>query len=141
MFTVSNTQFLNNRQRFQRGLLFGSLTALVCAVLVSLLAFMMNRKFSILYIVIGIAVSNTVRHFGKGVTLKFSILGGVLTFLSIFLAEILTLYGFEIILRPELYLKAMTTVIGNSFDGASSIMFLIFQIIGIYIGFTNAKVS
>lgn len=140
MFSTSNTHFLNNRQRLWRGIIFGSLTAILCSIILSWITMLTYTKFSILYLAVGAIIAYSIRYFGKGVTIHFSILGGVLTFLSILLTEIFIMHGFSILLYPSAYGTAIMNVIASISNG-SSLILLLFQIIAISIGFKEARVS
>ncbi|MDE6475477.1 MAG: hypothetical protein K2L08_01305 [Erysipelotrichaceae bacterium] len=141
MFSTSNTHFLNNRQRLWRGIIFGSLTAILCAILLTWITLMTHTKFSILYLLVGVIIAYSIRFFGKGVTIQFSILGGILTFLSILLTEIFIMHGFSILLYPSAYISAIMNVISSIVSGPSSFILLFFQIVAISIGFKESRVS
>lgn len=143
MYKVYNTKFLTNKQRFNQGLLFGTLTSIGCAILYAVFINVFHISLSLLYVAMGYAISMSIQKFGRGVQPKFSVLGAVLTVISFILAMILVYnpFGFEIILHPEYWGQTFQNILGiYQHMNSSTLLMIAFQAFGVYIAYVNSRV-
>ncbi len=92
MHTIFNFDSLLRNQRFARAILFGSITAIVSAVIYAFFRDWAGYYFSYLSIGIGFLIGKSILHFGRGVQVKFSILSAVLALLSLILSTFLSFF-------------------------------------------------
>lgn len=142
MIQIYNSHLLNNKQRFIQAVIFGTLTAIACAIAVSLFAKTLGFIFTILYLATGFLISKVIMNTGRGVQKKFCILGAVLTLFSILLAELFIYAGYDILLYPNLWIQAFINIFKSwARLETSSMLSIVFQLFAIYIGYTNSSIA
>ena len=93
MYKIFNSNALNRNQRFLRALILGTVSAVVLGIVYGLFSSTLRIEFSIVYLAIGYANAYVICNYGRGVQTKFSILGAVLTFVSIFIGDMISRFG------------------------------------------------
>ena len=83
-----NLKNLKNNQRFVVALLTGIISAIICALFYSIIVSTIRINFSIFYIAIGYIIGYSIKYFGRGIDIKFSILAVSSFFVSVFLCDI-----------------------------------------------------
>lgn len=96
---IFNTKILNNRQRWNRALLYG-IGASVISILVCSLVQRYLIETSLLYLAAAYFISWVILEAGHGVQTKFSILAVVCTGITILFSEILSVFGLVALLNP-----------------------------------------
>ena len=90
---------------------------------------------------IGYANAYVICNYGRGVQTKFSVLGAVLTFVSIFIGDMISRFGLGFFgafnLWPTLLMMYLRSMLATNIN---SILGLLFRIGGIYIGYTYSRV-
>ncbi len=85
---------IENQEHFLKAILLGILVSIGCAILHSLFICLLDYSYNIAalfaYPVIGGVIAEAIKRFGKGTTLKFSIVSAILTLLCFILSDILT---------------------------------------------------
>lgn len=142
MLKIYNTKFLNSTQRFYKSILFGVLAAIGCSIIFSLFVKLTNFRFSIFYLLTGYLIAKIILDVGKGVHKKFSYLGAGLTIFSILLTELFIYTDYSIIIRPDLWISGIRSVlmIWSHFN-SNSIITVFLQVWAVYIGYSNSSLA
>ena len=143
MFKIFNTNAISKHQRFTRALLVGIPTSLILAIVYGLIQRALPIEFEIAYIAIGYAIGYVIKEYGHGVHLRFSILAVVLTVLCFSLSETLSYVSFNfVITHPiQIIISIFTNIISwFSFYDISSLLHLLFIIVGVYEAYSNARI-
>lgn len=90
---IFNTKILNNRQRWQRALLFSALGTVLCILLCSFLQRMFRIHSSLFYLISSLFMGWLIQESGHGVQKKFSILAVVCMILIIFFSDMFYFFG------------------------------------------------
>lgn len=139
---IYNLKGKNNKERFYYSILYSTLTALSCAILISLITDILNIKFSILYLVSAYLISSAIHKAGGGFGIKYSYMGAIVTTLSIVFAELFTHFGIQILIHPQLWLTGIRSLVEiytiSSFRAVLPIFFMVWSI---YIGYTNSNIE
>lgn len=110
---VYNTGLLKNKQRFNIALLVGIVSSIVFGYSLAFIHVHFSNTisyfYSLLFVIVGMAIGHLIRYFGKGVQEKFCILAAVCTIMAILLSyifEAILLVGFDFSLIP-FYINVM----------------------------------
>ena len=102
MFKIYNKNAITRKQRMQNAIVCGTLTAVLCTVVLIVVFGMIGVYVPLLYVARGFVISWAIRKFGHGVQIRFSILAVILTALVIVITDfivfgsiqnVLTLYS------------------------------------------------
>ena len=141
MYKIFNSNALNRNQRFLRALILGTVSSVVLGIVYGLFSSTLRIEFSIVYLAIGYANAYVICNYGRGVQTKFSVLGAVLTFVSIFIGDMISRFGLGFFgafnLWPTLLMMYLRSMLATNIN---SILGLLFRIGGIYIGYTYSRV-
>ena len=137
---VYNTDALTRNQRFIRALTYGIPTSLGIALIYGLIYRIthLGVVFNFVYVLMGMIIGSVICKYGRGVQLKFSILGAVLTFVAFFLGDLIATFGLTIFVTPELWVFATVSWF-SSLSGFYGLGFL-FKLAGLYYGFVNSRI-
>jgi len=91
MFELFKKPALTRKQRFNKAIIVGVATSILCAILKIFIALFFGFNLSILYLAIGVAIGMAIQRFGKGVQIQFSILAAALTLTVIIICDAVTL--------------------------------------------------
>ena len=141
MLKVFNTDAISRNSRFLRGLVAGSITALVLAIVYGLLSSIIIVEFSNAFIRIGYCIGMAIQRFGRGVKIEFSIMGAVLTLVSIVLADLIRYFGVSTVLtfsvNTEMILFYLRSILKTDIRPLLS---LAFRVGGIYAGYIYSRI-
>ncbi|MCI5773422.1 MAG: hypothetical protein MR210_02565 [Erysipelotrichaceae bacterium] len=141
MYKIFNTNAITRQQRFNRALLCGSIASIVLGLAYGLFASMMRIEFSVVYLGIGYAIAKVILEYGRGVQVRFSVLAAVLCVISIFIGDIIAIFGFQSLFMPQLYGFIFFTYIRSLLAmNVSSLLGLLFRLGGVYIAYIYARV-
>ncbi len=141
MYKIFNTDVLSKNARFFRGLLAGSIAAIILAIAYGLLSSVLVTEFSLAFIGIGYLIGEAIKKFGRGVKIEFSILGAVLTALCIIFADIIGIYGFKALTNPEIFSIVFIRYVRIIFTtDINSLLSIAFRLAGIYYGYKNSRI-
>ena len=141
MYKIFNTNAITRKQRFNRALICGIIASVVLGIVYGVLSSLIHIEFSIVYLAIGYAIAKVVLEYGKGVQPRFSILAAVLCVVSIFIGDIISMFGFEILFVPQLYGVVLMTYLHSLLSvNVSSLLSLLFRVGGVYIAYVYARV-
>ena len=96
MYRIYNSFKLNSNQRFLNALLYGIPTALGLGIAYGYISRILPITFSIVYVGIGYLIGMVIQKFGRGVQVKFSILGAVLAGIAFVLSDVVRYFGLSL---------------------------------------------
>lgn len=133
MYRIYNSFKLNSNQRFLNALLYGIPTALGLGIAYGYISRILPINFSIIYVGIGYLIGMVIQKFGRGVQVKFSILGAVLAGISFVLSDVIRYFGLS--LNPIIFYQALlifTQVYLGSINGLINLLFFAWGIVTAY---------
>lgn len=141
MLKVFNKQALTRNERFQRAILAGTATSLVFAVVYGVIAGNMRFEFSISFVAMGYGIGWAIRTYGRGVQVKFSILGAVCAMVCFLVADMIAIGGFEIFTSFRFLSMVFRFELMRLFAlNISSLMLLMFRAVGVYFAYINSRI-
>lgn len=132
---IFNLRTLTQKQRFKTALIGGFVAAVVLGVLSGLIRQFLN--FTILIWVVGFGIAWTIRKIGRGVQVKFSVLGAVYAVLGILISDVVWTFGLSRIIDPAAYMTVLTFFLN---EDITSIIWLLYRLVAIYIAYTYSRV-
>lgn len=133
MYRIYNSFKLNSNQRFLNALLYGIPTALGLGIAYGYISRILPITFSIVYVGIGYLIGMVIQKFGRGVQVKFSILGAVLAGFAFVLSDVVRYFGLS--LNPIILYQAIliiTQVYLGSINGLINLLFFAWGIVTAY---------
>ena len=132
---IFNMRALTQKQRFNYALVSGLVAAVVLGVVSGFIRQFLN--FSILIWAVGFGVAWTVRKMGRGVQLKFSILGAIYAVIGIWISDVVWMFGLGGILNPGAYYTVIRFFVA---EDITSIIWMLYRLVGIYIAYNYSRV-
>lgn len=133
MYRIYNSFKLNSNQRFLNALLYGIPTALGLGIAYGYISRILPITFSIVYVGIGYLIGLVIQKFGRGVQVKFSVLGAVLAGVAFVLSDVVRYFGLS--LNPIILYQAVliiTQVYLGSINGLINLLFFAWGIVTAY---------
>ncbi|MEG0077552.1 hypothetical protein [Anaerorhabdus sp.] len=141
MLKVFNTQALTKNQRFQRGILAGVVATIVLMVAYGWLSQMLRIEFSVAFLLIGYGIGWAIRTYGRGVQMKFSILGAVCAVVCFIGADMISYFGFSVFTDFNIFIYAFQTylkiLLSTNFN---SLLGILFRVGGVYAAFISSRI-
>lgn len=139
---IYNSHLMNSKQRFWKSFLYGFLAAIACAVVFSLFVSVTSIRFSVFYLLTGLAIAKAINKAGGGIGKKYSYMGAGLTAFSIIFTELFMYTGYGILSQPQLWFSGIRLVLNiwSSLNG-TNILSVFFMIWGIYLAYTNSDIA
>ena len=135
---IFNTKILNQRQRWNRALLFaigGTILSIIVCVLIQR---MIHLRSSLFYLAAAYFLSWLILETGHGVQIKFSVLAVVCTIIVILLSDMFVIYGPLTFSFP---LEALITVIRSYADvSINSLLSLIIKVGAVTLAYGKSRV-
>lgn len=135
---IYNTKALTRNERMVRGIIAGLIAAIGCGLILGYVLQFVEITFNIMYLAVGYGVGYAIRTYGKGVQVQFSILGAVLTFVGLLIADVIGYFGFAFLLNPGAYLLVILDLI--AIDGIWSLMNLLFHVGAVIVGYEQSRI-
>lgn len=132
---IFNMRALTQKQRFNYALVSGLVAAVVLGIVSGFIRQFLN--FSILIWAVGFGVAWTVRKMGRGVQLKFSILGAIYAIIGIWISDVVWMFGLGGILNPGAYYTVIRFFVA---EDITSIIWMIYRLVAIYIAYNYSRV-
>ena len=132
---IFNLRSLTQRQRFNTALLMGFLATVVLGIATGFIRQYLN--FTILIWGVGYGVAWTIKKFGRGVQVKFSILGAIYAVIGILMSDVVWMFGLSRIIDPSAYMTVLTFFLN---DNITSIIWLLYRLVAIYIAYSYSRV-
>ena len=141
MLRIFNLKAVSQNERFFKAFLIGLLSAIVLAITYGFITRLIGIQISLLYIIIGYLIAYTIKKFGKGVQIKFSYLGAILTFFAILFGDIIAIFGFIVFIDFEVFVSATITILRYwLLTEIGSLLSLLFRLFAIYFAFSNSRI-
>lgn len=142
---IYNARYADNNQRFIMACIASFVSAIGFGVLFGLIKSMLMIIPSILFVIVGYGIAWVIRKTGRGVSQKFMVLGAIMTFLSILVADTCSIVGvggfLSNIFNPQMWSFALQAWFSTYLSAnLNSILGLILRGIGIYCGYIYSVV-
>ena len=142
---IYNSRSLDSNTKFILAIVAGLGAAIVGGVLYGLLASILRVEVSIVFVFIGWCIGYVIRTVGRGVHMRFSVLGAIMTLIAIFIGDCIAMVGIGnilgYILNPSglalLIQFWLTSLLSTSIN---SLLRLIFRAIGVYFGYQYSRI-
>ena len=132
---IFNMRALTQKQRFNYALISGLVAAIGLGIVSGFIRQFLN--FSILIWAVGFGIAWTVRKMGRGVQLKFSILGAIYAVIGIWISDVVWMFGLGGILNPGAYYTVIRFFIA---EDITSIIWMLYRLVAIYIAYNYSRV-
>ena len=132
---IFNTKILNNRQRWNRALIYAIGATLISSVVCTVLQMFIIRS-SLVYLAAAYFISWVILESGHGVQKKFSILAAVCVVITIFLSEFLSVTLLGVNPVSAIYF-VFTNLLAVNFNNLLS---LLIKAYAIYLAYMKARV-
>ena len=132
---IFNMRALTQKQRFNYALISGLVAAIVLGIVSGFIRQFLN--FSILIWAVGFGIAWTVRKMGRGVQLKFSILGAIYAVIGIWISDVVWMFGLGGILNPGAYYTVIRFFVA---EDITSIIWMLYRLVAIYIAYNYSRV-
>ena len=144
---IYNAKYLDNNQRFIVAIITGLVAAIMLGTLYGLITSFLHIEFSVMFVAVGYGISATIKHFGRGVHTRFMVVGAIMTFLAIFIGDLvsaISLNGVAVLFMSGNLPVIATTFLSYLRSFASlnpfTLISLAFRLIGIYVGYTQSVI-
>ena len=138
---VFNTHRLTQKQRFNAAIIVGTIAAIGIGILTGYLRLVIAHSsgfdFSIVSIGATYLLAFILRKVGRGVQVKFSVLGGILGFITVSISNVIA-FGFPI--HYVFNLNAHFMILMSLLNGSlSNVLMLAYQGYAIYIAYSQSR--
>lgn len=144
---IYNAKYLDNNQRFIVAIITGLIAAIILGTLYGLITSFLHIEFSVMFVAVGYGIAATIKHFGRGVHTRFMVVGAIMTFLAIFIGDLvsaISLNGVAVLFMSGNLPVIATTFLSYLRSFASlnpfTLISLAFRLIGIYVGYTQSVI-
>ena len=142
---IYNTRNLDTNTRFLLSILAGFVAAIIGGILYGLLSSAVHVEMAVVYVFIGWCIGNVIRTVGRGVHVKFSIVGAIMTTLAIFIGDSIANSGFALAFDMMTNLTGLSFLIkiwlGNLLStDLVNLLRLLLRLVGIYFGYQYSRV-
>ena len=144
---IYNAKYLDNNQRFIVAIITGLIAAIILGTLYGLITSFLHIEFSVMFVAVGYGIAATIKHFGRGVHTRFMVVGAIMTFLAIFIGDLvsaISLNGVAVLFTSGNLPVITTTFLSYLRSFASlnpfTLISLAFRLIGIYVGYTQSVI-
>lgn len=132
---IFNMRALTQKQRFNYAIVFGFLAAVGLGIVSGFIRQFLN--FSLLIWAVGFGVAWTIKKMGRGVQVKFSILGAIYAIIGIWISDVVWMFGLSGIVNPGAYLTVIRFFIA---EDIASIIWMLYRLVAIYIAYNYSRV-
>ena len=135
---IFNTKILNNRQRWNRALVFGIGATLISAIVIGFLQHMISFSSSLFDFAIAYFISWVILEAGHGVQPKFSILAAVCCAIAIIISDMIGYFGLFAFTNPlfSIYMVLINYLSIN----VNNLISLAIKALAIYYAYGKARV-
>ena len=142
---IYNARSIDRNSRFIIAIFAGLAAAIVGGILYGAVYSFIHIQAAIMYVFIGWCIGQVIRNVGRGVTLKFSILGAIMTLLAIMIGDFVAIVGLgntlTALVTPSLWGDFIRIWLAmNLSTNLSSILGLVLRALGIYMGYLYARI-
>lgn len=141
MLQIYNKNAVTKHERFIRGCIAGILSSLVLAVLYGIISSYLLITFEIFYVAIGYGIGYSIQKFGRGIQLRFSILGAVCAGCCFILADMISIGGFAIFTNFGFFITVFRFILTSLFSTSiNSLLGLLFRAAGIMAAYQTSRI-
>lgn len=138
---IFNTHRLTQKQRFNAALVVGIVAAFVIGIATGylriLIALSSGFDFSIVTIGGTYALAYVIRKVGRGVQVKFSVLGGILGFVVVSISNVIAFgYPLMAIFNLGLHIQILLMFLNGNLN---TLLMLAYQVFAVYIAYTQSR--
>ncbi len=135
---IFNTKVLNNRQRWNRALLYAILGSVVSILVCVFIQRTLHVRSSIVYLLAGLFLGWLVLESGHGVSKKFSILAAGCTVAVIILSDMFLFFGMSTFSH---FIQALLYVLGSYLTiSFNNLLSLVIKVAAIGIAYERSRV-
>lgn len=142
---IYNSRSLDSNTRFILAIVAGLAAAIVGGVLYGLLSSILRVEVSIVFVFIGWCIGYVIRTVGRGVHMRFSVVGAIMTLLAIFIGDAIAMVGIGNIwsyvfnsaglgILVQAWLSSLLSTSINS------LLRLLFRAAGVYFGYQYSRI-
>ncbi len=135
---IYNTRALTRNERMVKGLIAGIIAAIGCGIVLGCILRVVDITFNIMYLAVGYGVGYAIRTYGKGVQVQFSIMGAILTFISLMIADVIEYVGFVGLLMPQAYVYAVIVLF--SINSIWALLNFAFHVGAVILGYEQSRI-
>lgn len=141
---IYNAGNIDHNKRFVLSVLIGAAAAAGLGIAYGAVQRMLHIEMEIVYIFIGWCIARLLQNVGHGVTLKFSVLGAVLTAAAIVIGDLTAGFGLtgmiSVLVHPSYWLTAVQLLIFAKLSSVWGILGIVFRAAGIYTAYTGSRI-
>ena len=135
---VFNTKILNNRQRWNRALIYGIGATLISGIIIGFIQNLLRFNSSLFDFAIAYFISWIILEAGHGVQTKFSILAAICTAVAIIIADMIGWFGIIAITNPAI--TGYAVIVSYLSINVNNLISLIIKALAIYYAYGKARV-
>lgn len=141
MLQIYNKNAVTKHERFIRGCIAGIISSFVLAILYGVISSYLLITFEIFYIAIGYGIGYSIQKFGRGVQLRFSVLGAICAVGCFLLADMIAVGGFNIFTNFSFFITVFRFILTSLFStNINSLLGLLFRAAGVIAAYQNSRV-
>ncbi len=141
MLHIYNKNAVTKNERFIRGCIAGIISSLILAILYGIISSYLFITFEIFYVAIGYGIGYAIQNFGRGVQLRFSILGAICAVCCFLLADMISVGGFSIFTNFSYFVTVFRFILSSLFSTSiNSLLGLLFRAVGVMAAYQNSRV-
>lgn len=135
---IFNTKILNNRQRWNRALIYGIGATIISGIVIGFIQSILGFSSSLFDFVIAFFIGWVILEAGHGVQSKFSILAAICCAVAIIISDTIGYFGFYAFTNPifSLYMILINYLSIN----VNNLISLIIKALAIYYAYGKARV-
>lgn len=141
---IYNAGNLDHISRFILSAAVGLAAAIAMGIAYGVVQGIIRFEMEIVYIFIGWCIAQLLRSIGHGVTLKYSVLGAVLTAIAIIIGDVVSCFGIGSMLRvlvsPVLWPMVFRTMILGRLSSFWGMLGVLFRAAGIYTAYMGSRI-
>ena len=136
---IYNTRALTRNQRFINAVIAGSIATILSGIVLGFVLRVVPIAFDIFYLAVGYAVGYAIRTYGRGVQPRFSVLGAVMTFVALIIADSVRFVGLLGVINPAVWIMVINYYI-TSLVSISGIINIIFRVCAVVLGYEQSRI-
>lgn len=141
---IYNAGNIDHNKRFILSILIGTTAAVGLGLAYGAVQRMLHIEMEIVYIFIGWCIARLLQNVGHGVTMKYSVLGAVLTVIAIVVGDLAAGFGFagmiSVLVHPSFWLSAVQMIIITKLSSIWGILGIVFRAAGVYTAYTGSRI-
>ena len=141
---IYNAGNIDHNKRFILSIIVGVIASVLLGIAYGVVQSIVRIEMEIVYIFIGWCIGRLLIYTGHGVTLKYSILGAILAFVSIIVGDIVSTFGlgslFAVLVSPSMWMLMVRMLIISKLGSLWGILGVLFRVAGIYTAYQTSRI-